>query len=110
MTLRETIGARIREARERAGMSQEQLASAIGSEAATVSRYETARRAISLEIVEQIARALNITTMELVAGSPSVAGRKLKVDERELLSTYRSMKPTYRRLALRLLRELRRND
>jgi transcriptional regulator with XRE-family HTH domain len=110
MTLRRIIGARVRQARQQAGMSQEQLASAIGSEAATLSRYETARRAIPIETLERIAKALNLPVVELV-GAPVAEGRaSLRADEREVLSTYRSMSPAFRRLGLRLLRVLRRGD
>ena len=110
MTLGQVIGAKIRDARKRAGMSQEQLASVIRSEAATISRYERARRSIPLETLERIATALSVPVVELVGRSPTEGRAGLRPEEREVLGIYRSMSPAFRRLARRLLRELRRSD
>jgi transcriptional regulator with XRE-family HTH domain len=103
---RQIIGANIRAARERAGMTQEQLAHAIGVEAATLSRYETARWPPRLESLEKIAACLKVPVNDLVV-EVRAETEAVRDDERDLLSTYRSMRPKFRNIALRLVRELR---
>jgi transcriptional regulator with XRE-family HTH domain len=49
------MGKRIREARESADMSRTELANALGVVHMTVYRYETAKRPLSIPIVEDIA-------------------------------------------------------
>lgn len=100
------IGRRLRLARERAGMTQDQLAGAIRIEPATLSRYETGRGAVSLEVIERVAAALSIDREELLPGSRQERSEP-RGDEAALLATYRSLPASMRKLALRLVRVLR---
>ncbi len=55
------IGARIRESREKALMSQKTLAEAVGFESATaISLIETGERRVSIEDLANIAKALHV--------------------------------------------------
>jgi transcriptional regulator with XRE-family HTH domain len=56
MSLYETIGERIRQLRERDGLSQEQLAKKLGEAANTISRWETATYKPSLADLEKLSR------------------------------------------------------
>lgn len=55
-----TLGERIRELRTEAGMTQDELARAIGTSAAVVSQYETGHREPSLLRIREIAHALDV--------------------------------------------------
>lgn len=61
-----TLGGRIRQHRINCGMSQEELASAIGSTKATISRYERDQREPSFDTLKKIANALNVWYFELL--------------------------------------------
>jgi len=100
------IGGRVRQARRRAGMSLDDLASAIRSEPATLSRYESAKRAFPIEVLERIADALHLSVFELFGSSPPPPSRELAPDEEKLLRVYRAMRPSLRKVSLRLLEEV----
>ena len=59
------LGARIKELRKRAGLSQDQLSEKVGVESKYLSRIETGKRYPSLETLEGIAEALNAEMKEL---------------------------------------------
>lgn len=59
------LGARIKELRKRAGLSQDQLAEKVGIEAKYLSRIEVGKRYPSLETLEKIADALQVEMKEL---------------------------------------------
>ena len=54
------LGARIKELRKRAGLSQDQLAEQVGIESKYLSRLEVGKRNPSLDTLERIADALEI--------------------------------------------------
>lgn len=58
------IGARIKELRKRAGLTQEQLAELVGLDARHLSRLEVGRHFPSLISLERIASALNVALVE----------------------------------------------
>jgi transcriptional regulator with XRE-family HTH domain len=63
----EAIGSRIREARERAGLLQQDLAVAVGFESATaISLIEKGLRKVSIPYLDKIAETLHTTTIELL--------------------------------------------
>lgn len=64
-----TVGARIREVRNRAGLSQAELANALGRTQGTVSSWEAGRRAPGLDDLVAVADALGINVGELFAGA-----------------------------------------
>jgi len=74
------IGDRIRRERERRGWSQPRLARACGWESQSrISQYETGEREPKLADLEKVAKALDLTLVDLVAeqspGRPSPSGR-----------------------------------
>lgn len=65
MKLRETVGLNIRNLRNSRGMSQEQLALAADMDRSYISEIELARFSVSVDILEQIALALEVAPKEL---------------------------------------------
>lgn len=64
-----TIGERIREAREAKGMSQEDLALACGYKTrSTISKIEKGSRSFKLSVGKKIAKALNVDPDYLIFG------------------------------------------
>ncbi len=58
------IGARIKELRKQAGLTQEQLAERVSLDARHLSRLEVGRHFPSLDSLERIAQALNMPLVE----------------------------------------------
>jgi transcriptional regulator with XRE-family HTH domain len=104
--LEQAVGRSVRDARKRAGLTQEQLAQKIRVETTTLSRYETARRPFSLEMLERVAEALDVTVGSLIDDRSAVP--ELSKDEEGLVRTYRGLSARQRRIALWLVRELHR--
>lgn len=61
------IGGNIKTARKKAGLTQSELAEAVGLEAVTLSRIETGTQLPGIDRLEQIAKALNTSLAALVA-------------------------------------------
>jgi transcriptional regulator with XRE-family HTH domain len=55
----------LREARERAGLSLRELADRLGWNQGSLSKYESSQTGLSLEVIEQIAKALGCSAEEL---------------------------------------------
>lgn len=72
MTVRRTLGRRIRRWRQLNSMTQADLADAVGVTQATLSHYETGKRDISVAILLGIADVLDVSVQELTEGTPSV--------------------------------------
>jgi ribosome-binding protein aMBF1 (putative translation factor) len=60
------IGATIRKLREARGITQEQLADAVGMMRGNISRIEAAKHRPTLETIERIAKALKVSVVELI--------------------------------------------
>jgi len=65
MKLREQIGLNIQNIRHSRGLSQEQLALAANIDRSYVSEIELAKSSVSVDILEQIALALEVDPQEL---------------------------------------------
>jgi len=63
-TTKKLIGARIKELRRKAGLTQEQLAERVGLDSRHLSRLEVGRHFPSLHSLERIAAALNVQLVE----------------------------------------------
>ena len=63
-----TIGERIREARKRAGLSQDELASRINVNRSYLSLVENGKSSPTYEFLEKIASGLNLSAQDLVLG------------------------------------------
>src|ERR1022692_5076535 len=88
-SLEQLVAARVRQARKRADFTLEQLAQKIGVETTTLSRYERGLRAINLEMLERVAKALGVSIGSLLDdGKPGGAS---VTDEEELLTAYRTL-------------------
>ena len=92
-----TVGQNIRRLRERAGMSQSELARRIGKTRSMISQYECDMYAPRMGTVEKLAAALNCKKSEIIDDSPANA---LSPDETELLDLYRSLDRNGREMAL----------
>ncbi len=64
MDTKKLIGARIKELRKQAGLTQEQLAEAVELDARHLSRLEVGKHFPSLDSLERIAVALNVPLVE----------------------------------------------
>ena len=62
------VGATIRKLREAKGLTQDQLATAVGMIRNNISRIEAAKHRPTLETLEKLAKALKVSVAELVAG------------------------------------------
>jgi transcriptional regulator with XRE-family HTH domain len=62
------FGERIRRARERAGLSQEELATTLGRDQRTISQYENGRRKIMITELPILARTLKVPVMYFFEG------------------------------------------
>ena len=112
------IARRFGEIRRKAGWTQERLADRIGIEPATLSRYETARRPIPLDVLGRAAAALGVGPAALFAGDRETlaqvrlsAGVERPVrprDEREVLRVWAQLRPRDRQTVLVVGRQLAR--
>ncbi len=62
------LGARIRAARERLGLSQEQLAAAVSKDQGAISEYEIGKRRLSAVDLPALARALDVPLLYFYEG------------------------------------------
>jgi transcriptional regulator with XRE-family HTH domain len=68
------FGEKLREVRVRAGISQEKLAELAGLHRTYVSSVERGKRNISLESIEKLANALEVTLADLMPASGRASG------------------------------------
>jgi transcriptional regulator with XRE-family HTH domain len=100
-SLAEQLGARLREVRRQAGLTQDQVAERAGVPVETLSRAESGRLVPFLGTLTALARAYRVGLADLVdPGRPSPT--PLSDDELQLLRLYRQLAPR-RRGALRVL-------
>lgn len=66
------VGAKIKREREKAGLSRRELAARTGKDVSTIYRYETGGRSPSAQDMEDIAKAIGITSAELLAEGDTV--------------------------------------
>jgi transcriptional regulator with XRE-family HTH domain len=62
----EKMAAKLKQLRERRGLSQEQLAEAAGISRTYLARLETAKHDPTLSVIEKLAKALNVKPAELL--------------------------------------------
>ena len=73
------VGGRLRAARRGAGLTQKQLASELGVEAITVSRWERGATSPSLPRLRHIAELTDTTMSDLVRAPDAVSGHALEL-------------------------------
>lgn len=72
------IGKRIKSARQKVGMSQEELAQTIGVTKSTISKYEKGAREPRYDQLQRIAAALGVPVQELIADWSAVDKEEFK--------------------------------
>lgn len=112
-----SVGARIREARQARGLTQNELATVLGVTRSAVAQWETGRAGQESAMLPRIAEALAISPGWLLAGDevlsvPAGTGmqqmRDAQGDELALIRLYRACAPEDRALLLRTARRLAR--
>ena len=93
----------IRAARERAGLTQRQLAEALGVTPAQVSHWENGLRSIDVKLLERIAN-LTFSDFSEMIGTPTENATLERPDEIELVRTYRRLSERQQKNLLDLLR------
>ena len=84
------LGKRIQSARRETGLSQEQLAEAIGKSPSAISTIETGKRGASLETLIHIANVLQVSADYLLADSCPTALGSLPENRSSFFETARS--------------------
>lgn len=74
-----SVGENIRLVRIKAGISQEELAKAVGVTKSTISKYELDKRQLNYEQIKAIAEALGVPPYVLMDGSTFVGGGIFRV-------------------------------
>jgi XRE family transcriptional regulator, regulator of sulfur utilization len=75
-TIQEEFGSRVRDLRKKRGWTQEQLAEAAGRHWTYIGGIERGERNITLQVVADLARALDIDIKELFRGVGNAGARK----------------------------------
>src|SRR5271166_2817430 len=101
------IGERIRLARQARGLTQEQLAEAVGVTRSAVAQWETGRAGQVTGNLTRVAAALGVGIEHLAHGHDKFAPSQVGTgDELALLRLYRECSPADRQLLLRTARRL----
>ena len=102
------FGKRLKKARLNKGMTQEQLALAVGVTKGAIGNYESEvsspKETILVKLMEILGVDANYLFQDMVHHSPSDSF-SLPIDEQRLLSAYRNAESKYKDLALELLEE-----
>lgn len=64
MDIKQTVGKRIRELRNKLGVSQEELAAMVELDRTYITSVESGKRNISIVNIEKLAKALNVSLAE----------------------------------------------
>lgn len=91
---------RIRELRKRAGLTQAELGAKVGLHQTQIGNLENSGRNLNLEWARRIAKALNVTTAELLNDDDNPY--RLSDEERELLHNYRAATAEQRAILARV--------
>lgn len=94
------IGMRIKEARKKKGLTQEQLVEKMGVSIAYLSKVETGKIHINLERLSQICAILGITEGEILNGVSNHSEKYLNSEFHDLL---RKCSPQKQKLAYQIL-------
>lgn len=100
--LDKAIGARLRDARRRKGLTQVEVSVALGIQSETVSRYESGSISLSLAMLGRMAKVLGVGVDELLG----LRRADLKEAEAELLERWKRLGSDGRRVVMELLRLL----
>lgn len=95
--VKKEIGTRIKKARERIGLSQEELGFAVGKSQDAISAYENGTRGIQSADLPVFAKTLDVP-IAYFFGSEN--------PEEEMLAIFERLSPEYREIAMRVLHAL----
>ena len=84
-TRRTDVASRLRAAREKAGLSQGQVAKMLGLHRPTISEIEAGRRKISAEELSELAKAYDVSVSWLADGEAEVRDPAIELAARELV-------------------------
>jgi len=101
----DTIPERIRAARIRANLTQEEVAEKIGVSRPAISQYESGASEISVAGLLHLSQALDISPVHLL-GVPAEAINKLSPTTKEVISLMEELSPEDRAVVLRLVKGL----
>jgi transcriptional regulator with XRE-family HTH domain len=104
--LRQALAARLRCAREQAGLSQGQVSKLLGVQRPTISEIEAGRRKVAAEELAQFAGIYGVSISWLSQGEPEVTDPAIGLAARELSK----LKKGDLDVVLQLLKTLRKRD
>lgn len=105
-----SAGARVRVLRRARGMTQSDLADAIGVSRSAVAQWESGRAGQATPHLRRVADVLGVSVDHLLGPDASAAPIAMTGDERALLSLYRTVASSDRQLLLLLARRLAARD
>ena len=107
LEIMEGFGKRLREARERRGLSLKELAERAGAHVSNLSCYETGKRIPSLELFITIAGVLGVSA-DYLLGSATEEGMLFSEEVRSIMSDLQTLNPRDREAVSGLIRSLSR--
>jgi transcriptional regulator with XRE-family HTH domain len=103
----QSVGQRIRAAREQKGYTQAKLAAKIGKTPGAVTQYELGYNLPKIEVLERLAAELDVTTEWLMTGGvPEEEVKAQTTAERDALKLLRAIPIQYHEAALAMLKGL----
>lgn len=99
-----SVGRRLRAARERAGITQAELAERAGLQAESISRIETGQRALSLGNLGRLATALEVGLGDLIDEGRAEPMPRLSAEETKVLEMWRGLGERDRGLVMSLVK------
>jgi transcriptional regulator with XRE-family HTH domain len=107
MSTHAAIGKRIRDVRRQRGLTQEELADAVGVSRSAVAQWETGRAGQVIGNLTRISEILDVSVEFLASGDDKVTSAEISQgDELALMRLYRQCAPEDRQLLLRTARRL----
>lgn len=77
------VGAKIKELRERLNITQSELANRVGTDATSISRWETNKVKISMKYITKLAQALNTSSDYLLGNDKEMPSNLAYTNERK---------------------------
>lgn len=88
------FGRRLASIRQNSKLSQVQIAQKLNIAQSTYAGYEKGVRKIHLEIIVQLSKILNISTVGLILGDEANIVKEYTISEQELIKKYRPLLPS----------------
>lgn len=99
-----SIGLKIRELRQRKGLTQHELAKRLGVSDSIIAMYEADKRNPSFENLMAIAEEFHVSAHDIIDDGRELSPEaQLPEDKRRLLLAWDRAHPTYQQLALEIL-------